>query len=85
MMGEVRERARRRSARVVPNSRAERGEIEKWQNKRAINILKTNDSAQSRDFAPNDFNGLRRRFVSLGAFFPSFGAIFSLLAGSYRL
>jgi len=46
----------------------------KRRNKKPIKALKTNVSATSGDFVPNDFNGLPLRIVSLGAIFPSFGA-----------
>jgi hypothetical protein len=46
----------------------------KRRSKEPIKLLKTNVSAKSRDFVPNDFNGLPLRIVSLGASFPSFGA-----------
>src|SRR5271170_7218401 len=54
----------------------------KRRNKKPTKALKTNVSATSRDFVPNDFNGLQLRIVSLGAIFPSFGANHSLSAGS---
>ena len=66
------------SEREVTEAKARRiraeGVSEKRRNETPINPLKTNDSAKSRDFVPNDFKGLALRLVSLGAIFVSFGA-----------
>jgi hypothetical protein len=48
----------------------------KQRNESAVKPLKINDSAKSRHFAPNDFNDLPFRFVSLGEMLASFGARF---------
>jgi hypothetical protein len=48
----------------------------KRRNEKPVKPLKTHDSAKSRDFAPNDFNSLPFRFISLGEMFLSFGAWF---------
>jgi hypothetical protein len=45
--------------------------------RKADQPIETNDSAKSRDFAPNDFKDLSFRFVSHGAIFVSLGAIIS--------
>jgi hypothetical protein len=57
----------------APRSRFE-GLAGKRRNETPLKPLKTNDSAKSRDLAPNDFKGLPFRFISLGEIFLSFGA-----------
>jgi hypothetical protein len=52
------------------------GFVRKRRSEKPINLLKTNDSAKSRDFAPNDFKNVPFRFISLGEMFLSFGARF---------
>jgi hypothetical protein len=56
----------------------------KRRNEKPVNPLKTNDSAKSSDFAPNDSRGVPFRFVSLGEMFASFGAVKRLRRAPHR-
>jgi hypothetical protein len=68
----------RRAGKIAGQSvlRWRSGFVRKRRNEKPVNPLKTNDSAKSRDFAPNDFKDLPFRFISLGETFLSFGARF---------